>query len=142
LRKYDGIYYVSYKGFPPDKALAIQIVVAPELPDSEFLLKAVAPGCGRETIRKAMEILNGNSERAGTLEHWKDVVLSINEITITEEMNKMNKKDRVKLAKLMAQKGLLVDYELKWKREGRQEGRQEVLALLDEKTRKRVQLVL
>jgi hypothetical protein len=130
LRKYDGIYYVSYKGFPADKALAIQVVVVPELPESEFMLKAMAPGCGKEALRKAVKILlNGNGRRNSaspeTLEIWENVVLSKNHLTIMEEVKKMNKREREEIVKSMEQNGLLVNYGRSLEKRVRQEGIQE-----------------
>jgi hypothetical protein len=145
LRKYDGIYYISCKGVPDDKALAIQVVVAPELPESEFLLKALMPISDRETAEKVLEIFYSTDERSEILSCWKDVVLSVNENNILfKEAFMMD--GWTKWKKKMRKEGLLEDYRQEWRQEGMQEGMQKgmqkVLALLDEETKQRVQLAL
>jgi hypothetical protein len=143
LRKYDGIYYISYKGSPVDKGLAIQVAVVPELPESEFLLKALMPIRDRAVAEKALEILSGADERAEILSGWKNVVLSIN------YENKLFKEAYMdgwaKWKKRMLKEGLLEDYRQEWRQEGRQEGRQEVFTLLEKgyspnEARKKLQL--
>jgi hypothetical protein len=141
LRKYDGIYYISCKGVPADMALAIQIVVVPELPESEFLLKALMPIRDSGTAAKALEIFYSADERSEILRCWKDVVLSINENNSLFEEAFMTD-GWTKWKRKMRKQGLLEDYRQEWRQEGMQAGIQKVLALLDEETQKRVQLAL
>jgi hypothetical protein len=145
LRKYEGVYYISCKGTPAGKALAIQVVVVPELPESEFLLKALMPIRDRGTAERVYELFCSADERSEILSCWKDVVLSINENNILfKEASMMD--GWTKLKKRLRKEGLLEDYRQEWEQagmqKGMQEGMQKVLALLDEETQKKVQLAL
>jgi hypothetical protein len=77
LRKYNGIYYITYKGIPSAKTLAVQIIVVPELPDSYAPLKALGAKDGdEEAIRKALRSLaSQDEEHLSVLDDWFEIIL-------------------------------------------------------------------
>ena len=121
LQKGDGVYYIILDGVAVEKSLAIQVVVNPELPDSDFFLKSLTKGIGRETARKIVELPLDDEESRISLSHWWDVMWLENREILTLEAN-MNKKDR--LIKYWKETGFLTDALLKERLEGKQEGEQ------------------
>jgi len=56
-----------------EETLAVQVMVCAELPDSEFLLKALMPGIDEDTAKRVLTILNGGVD--DKLSYWAEVVL-------------------------------------------------------------------
>jgi hypothetical protein len=140
LRKYRGVYYISYKGVPAEKTLAAQIIVVPELPDSEAALKALGAGeDDRELVIKALNHVDWSEDNT-CMDDWFDIIFEKKLKTLNkgDQMNGMEKffwyaekHGNARAIKLIQ----------KW----RQEGRQEILALLEngyslEETKKKLQL--
>jgi len=108
LRKNRGVYYIIQKGGVQEKSLAVQIVVYSELDDSDLVLKALRPEIDEATARKVLELTEEEGESSASLPQWWDVMWSINENILSEEMG-MNKRDRVRLAKKLKEKGVLTE---------------------------------
>jgi hypothetical protein len=72
LRKHPGIYYILHKGTPAEKMLGMQIVVSPELPESEFVLKVIGAKLDRKGMRKAWDLYCQNPDG---LEYWWEIIL-------------------------------------------------------------------
>jgi hypothetical protein len=130
LQKYDGIYYITYKGIPAENSLAVQIVVVPELPpgDGAAMLKALEPECDKETAIKVLDAFHNGNERLKTLGYYKDVFYKINIETIIEEAKKMNSVE--KAVRKLAKEGCLANYERELELRGRLEGVHEILQFL------------
>jgi hypothetical protein len=139
LRKYSGIYYITYKGVPPAKTLAVQIIVVPELPDSYAPLKALgANEDDEELVIKALKTIVQDEELLSLLSDWFDIMSEKHYSTFYKEVKTMN--GIKKFLKLAEKDGELDEYKHEWEQKGRQEGRQEILALLDEDTKRRLQI--
>ncbi|MCL2183783.1 MAG: hypothetical protein FWB85_09980 [Chitinispirillia bacterium] len=126
LRKDKGVYYIINKGCPPEKALAVQVVVTSELDASELPLMALRPDLDPETLQRIEELPVEDEEYQVSLEPWFMVLLSENEYILTvEDFMKKRYDDYADVYEVFAKKGLLEKYEQKGRLEGRQEGRQE-----------------
>jgi hypothetical protein len=149
LREYDGIYYINLKGFRTEKTLAIQIVVASELPENrknDLYLKALGSK-NKELLEKAIDSVDEDGECVSPLMgYWFDIIIKKSD-NLSQEEGEMTVKE--KFLRAMEKDGHLADRERKWKQagihEGRQEGRQEVFALLEkgyslEETKRKLQL--
>jgi hypothetical protein len=117
LRGAPGIYYIRLKGVPIEKTLAIQIMVCSELPDSEFMLKALVPGIDEDMAKKVLEVLNSDVDNR--LSYWVEAVLEKNLNIIIKVGESMKNSKNVE--KVLMEYG----YCDKWRQEGKQEGRQE-----------------
>jgi hypothetical protein len=132
LRKYDGIYYISYKAISVEKSLAIQIVVASELPEGdECTLKVLEPKCDGETVKKTVENVDIEDERSSVLKHWFDVIVKKHKTLFKEaEMNDMED-----ILRHWEKRGLLAKHQQEWEQKGMREGMQKginnVFALLE-----------
>jgi hypothetical protein len=141
LQKYEGIYYLNLKGTPAEQALAIQIAVTTELPESEIALGALRSKIDKKTADAAWNFIDKNKDRWQALAgYWFDVFWE-NLETPPEEAD-MTKKKQEELMAFLEKLGLIAKAEERGRLEGRQEGRQEIFALLDEDTKKRLQLQL
>jgi hypothetical protein len=143
LQKYDGIYYLNLKGTPAEQALAIQIAVTTELPESEIALGALRPNIDKKTADAAWNFIDRNKDRWQALAgYWFDVFWE-NLETPPEEAD-MTKKKQEELMAFLDKFGALTRAEERGRQEGRLEGRQEIFALLDngysvEEVKKRLQ---
>jgi predicted transposase/invertase (TIGR01784 family) len=117
LRGAPGIYYIRLKGVPIDKTLAIQIMVCSELPDSEFLLKALVPDIDEDMAKKVLEVLSNGIDNS--LVRWAEIVIERNLNIIMKAGESM--KNSKKVEKVLMEYG----YCDKWRQEGKQEGWQE-----------------
>jgi hypothetical protein len=140
-----GIYYITYKGVPPAKTLAVQIIVVPELPDSYAPLKALgAKEDDEELVIKALKTIVQDEEHLSLLSNWFDIMSEKHYSTFYQEVKTMN--GIKKFLKLAEKDGELDEYfdeyKHEWEQRGRQEGIQRVLALLDEETRNKLKPAL
>jgi len=131
LRKDRGVYYIIQKGCAQEKSLAVQIVVYSELDDSDLVLKALRPKIDEATARKVLELTAEEDESNASLLQWWDVMWSINENILSEEIN-MNKRDRVRLAKKLKEKGVLTEILQEERQEGEQIGERRGIAQIIE----------
>jgi len=113
LRGDAGIYYIRLKGVPIEEMLAVQVVVCSELPDSEFMLKALVPDIGEDTAKRVLSVLDSGVD--DKLSYWAEVVIEKNLNTIVEAGIVMRKKD---MEKVFDKYG----YIDAWRQEGWQEG--------------------
>jgi len=128
LRKDKGVYYIVSKGCPPEKTLAVQVVVTSELDDSELLLKALRPGIDPETFQRVEELPVEDEEYQASLESWFMVLLTENEHILKGDGFMKNEYTYEELAGVIdafAKKGLLARYEKKYRQEGEHRGRLE-----------------
>ena len=117
LRKHKGIYYISQKGVPSNKSLAIQVVVSSELEDSDLALKALRNKLDEATAKKVAEL--PADEDAMSL--WWDFMMMENGEILSQEVD-MTKWKR--LINSLEKRGMVTDIERGWKQEGIQEGRE------------------
>jgi hypothetical protein len=117
LRGDPGIYYIRLKGVPIEKTLAIQVMVCSELPDSEFLLKALVPGIDEDMAKKVLTILDSGID--DNLTRWAETVIEKNLNIIMKVSESMRTSKKVE--KVLMEYG----YCDKWRQEGKQEGNQE-----------------
>jgi hypothetical protein len=125
LKKDAGVYYIVDDSRAADKALAVQIVVSPELPDSEFFLKQLRRGIDSDTAKKALELHPADEESQAVLAPWYFLMFQLNEEQLNKEDADMKKKaDMEKMVKGWISNGLLADELREARQEGRQEGEQ------------------
>jgi hypothetical protein len=122
-----GIYYIRLKGVPIEKTLAIQIMVCSELPDSEFMLKALAPGIDEDMAKKVLEVLNSGVDNR--LSYWLEAVLEKNLNIIIKAGESMKNSKTVE--KVLMEYGYCDKWRQEGKLEGRQEGALEIITLLE-----------
>jgi hypothetical protein len=124
LQKSKGVYYIKYRGCAAEKSLAIQVIVSPELPNSEFVLKALRRGIDATTAQKVWEqLLIEDEEYQSTLAPWYWMMYTENEEILNNEGGNMKKME--KIVKGWMEKGLLADELKEARMEGRLEGRLE-----------------
>jgi len=115
-----GIYYIRLKGVPIEETLAVQVMVCPELPDSEFMLKALMPGIDEDTAKKVLEILNGGI--GNNLNYWAKTALEKNLNAIIKAGEIMKEREVIRI---LDEYGYGDFFRQKWRQEGWQEGEQE-----------------
>jgi len=134
LHKGGGIYYIIHDGVAMEKTLAIQIVVSPELPDSEFFLKYLRRGIDRETARKVCWIVNQGWKSLEYLEPWVDVMFLTNNDILTKEGENMKKRKGLEAAIthwMEDDESFMADYRQKVRLEGEQKGMAQILKYLE-----------
>ena len=119
LQKEPGIYYINNNGSAPEKALAVQVVVSSELPDSEFLLKDLNGDIGHAGAQRLVELNNMGEEHWMHLTPWLTTVYNENLKFLLRE-GYMD--DMQTMARRIAIASGVSDA---FKQEGRQEGWQE-----------------
>jgi len=107
---------------PIEETLAVQVMVCPELPDSEFMLKALMPGIDEDTAKKVLEILNGGI--GNTLNYWAKTALEKNLNAIIKAGETMKEREVIRI---LDEYGYGDFFRQKWRQEGKQEGWQEGL---------------
>jgi hypothetical protein len=140
LRKYEDVYYIYTEGLPTEKTLAVQIVVSSEIPPEDYgiLLSALGPGIDKAEAEQVIALPEEITEK---LPYWKMVVFWDNAKLLLNHFNKggnMRKWDEA--LKMATEMGMMEKNNQKYLQKGRQEGRQEILALLDEETKRKLQL--
>jgi len=85
LQKESGIYYIDSRGTVPEKALAVQVVVSSELPDSEFLLKDLNCDIGHAGAQRLVELNNKGEEHWMHLTPWLTTVYNENLTFLSKE---------------------------------------------------------
>jgi len=131
LQKRDGIYYIIHDGVAVEKTLAIQIIVSPELPDSEFFLKYLRRGIDSETAREVLWIFNQGGESLEYLGPWVDVMFLANNDILTMEsknMKKMRGFEKFVVSCMEDDESFMADYRQKVRLEGEQKGEQKGMA--------------
>jgi predicted transposase/invertase (TIGR01784 family) len=93
-------------------------MVCSELPDSEFMLKALVPGIDEDMAKKVLAVLNSGVDNR--LSYWARTVIEKN-LNIIIKAGESMKNSNVE--KVLMEYG----YCDKWRQEGRQEGWQEGL---------------
>jgi predicted transposase YdaD len=92
-------------------------MVCSELPDSEFMLKALVPGIDENMAKTVLEVLNDGIDN--DLTRWAEIVIERNLNIIMKVSESM--KNSKKVEKVLMEYG----YCDKWRQEGKQEGEQE-----------------
>jgi hypothetical protein len=85
LQNGNGIYYITNKGTPVEKRLAVQIVVTTELPDSELALGTIGVELNGETAKKVLKFIEQNKGQWDKLGYWLDVQYSKNHEILYKE---------------------------------------------------------
>jgi hypothetical protein len=127
--KAKGIYYISQKGVPESKSLAIQIIVSSELDDSDLVLKALQSEIDNATARKVLELPLEDEKYLISLLPWWEVMFLKNGEILSEEAD-MNEWEN--LVERMVKRGFKghPDYEQKWLKKGEQIGELKILDFL------------
>ena len=134
LQKGDGLYYIMQEGVPVEKSLAVQIVVSPELPDSEFFLRSLGKGIDGGTARLFWEVVNQGGESLEYLAPWVKVMFLENEDVLTRERKNMTKMKRLEktVRSWIEEEDFLADYRQEVIQEGERKGEQKGMARLYE----------
>jgi len=123
LQKEDGIYYIINKGVAPKKALAVQLVVCSELPDSEFLLKDLKRGIGHAEAQRLVGLKSKGEEYRELLLPWLTAMVNENRKFLLKEGYMYDA--RAMLRKVSDEFGVYDEVKQEAWQEGKQEGWQE-----------------
>jgi len=131
LQKGDGVYYIILEGVAVEKTLAIQIVVSPELPDSEFYLKYLRRGIDRETAKRVGELFGRGGRNLDYLVPWFRMMFTENGKILRREGVNMTKFEKFVKSCIEEEDGFLADTLQKARQEGEQRGMAQILKFLE-----------
>ena len=130
LQKGNGVYYIIQEGVAVEKSLAIQIVVSPELPDSEFFLKYLRRGIDRETAKRVGKLFERSGKNLDYLVPWFRLMFTENGKILRKEGVNMTKFEKFVNFCIEEEDGFLADTLQKVRLEGEQEGMTQILNYL------------